>query len=82
MIVFPKNIVNVVLRTIGGEGNGTPLQCSYLENPMDGGAWWAAVYAVAQIRSRLKRLSSSSSNDRSWVPAHSLLAGVQEVQWP
>ena len=44
-----------------GEGNGNPLQCSCLENPRDGGAWWAAVYGVAQIRTRLKRLSSSSS---------------------
>ena len=44
-----------------GEGNGTPLQCSCLENPRDGGAWWAAVYEVAQSRTRLKRLSSSSS---------------------
>ena len=46
-----------------GEGNGNPLQCSCLENPRDGGAWWAAVYGVAQSRTRLKRLSSSSSND-------------------
>ena len=37
-----------------GEGNGNPLQCSYLENPRDGGAWWAAVYGVAQSRTRLK----------------------------
>ena len=44
-----------------GEGNGNPLQCSYLENPRDGGAWWAAVYGVTQSRTRLKRLSSSSS---------------------
>ena len=44
-----------------GEGNGNPLQCSSLENPRDGGAWWAAVYAVTQSRTRLKRLSSSSS---------------------
>ena len=42
-----------------GEGNGNPLQCSCLENPRDGGAWWAAVYGVAQSRIRLKRLSSS-----------------------
>ena len=41
-----------------GEGNGTPLQCSCLENPRDGGAWWAAVYGVAQSRTWLKRLSS------------------------
>ena len=43
-----------------GEGNGNPLQCSCLENPKDGGAWWAAVYEVAQSRTQLKRLSSSS----------------------
>jgi len=43
-----------------GEGNGNPLQYSCLENPRDGGAWWAAVYGVAQSRT-LKRLSSSSS---------------------
>ena len=45
-----------------GEGNGNPLQCSCLENPRDGGAWGAAVYGVAQSRTRLKRLSSSSSS--------------------
>ena len=45
-----------------GEGNGNPLQCSCLENPRDGGAWWAAVYGVAQSRTWLKRLSSSSSS--------------------
>ena len=44
-----------------GEGNGNPLQCSCLENPRDGGAWWAAVYGVAQSRTRLKWLSSSST---------------------
>ena len=45
-----------------GEGNGNPLQCSCLENPRDGGAWWAAVSGVAQSQTRLKWLSSSSSN--------------------
>ena len=57
-----------------GEGNGNPLQCSCLENPRDGGACWAAVYGVAQSRTRLKRLSSSnnggainsSSHHTSW----------------
>ena len=44
-----------------GEGDGTPLQCSCLENPRDGGAWWAAVYGVAEGRTRLTRRSSSSS---------------------
>ena len=47
-----------------GEGNGTLLQCSCLENPRDGGAWWAAICRVAQSRTRLKRLSSSSSSSR------------------
>ena len=45
-----------------GEGNGNPLQCCCLENPRDGGAWWAAGYGVAQSRTRLKRLSSSSKS--------------------
>ena len=45
-----------------GEGNGNPLQCSCLENPRDGGAWWAAVSGVTQSQTRLKRLSSSSSS--------------------
>ena len=50
-----------------GEGNGNPLQCSCLENPRDGGAWWAAVYGVTQSWTRLKRLSSSSSILHSWI---------------
>ena len=45
-----------------GEGNGNPLQCSCLENPRDGEAWWASVYGVAQSRTRLKWLSSSSND--------------------
>ena len=45
-----------------GEGNGNLLQCSCLENPRDGEAWWAAVSGVTQIWTRLNRLSSSSSN--------------------
>ena len=44
-----------------GEGNGNPLQCSCLENPRDRGAWWAAIYGVAQSPTQLKRLSRSSS---------------------
>ena len=48
-----------------GEGNGNPLQCSCLENPRDRGAWWAAVYGVAQSRTRLKWLSSSSNSSSS-----------------
>ena len=45
-----------------GEGNGNPFQCSCLENPRDGGAWWAAVYGVAQSWTRLKWLSSTNSS--------------------
>ena len=48
-----------------GERNGNPLQCSCLESPRDGGAWWAAVYGVTQGRTRLPRLSSSSSSSLS-----------------
>ena len=51
------------LNMLFGEGNGTPLQYSCLENPRDRGAWWAAVYGVAQSRTRLKRLTSSSSSN-------------------
>ena len=53
-----------------GEGNGHPLQCSCLEKPRDGGAGWAAVSGVTQSRTRLKRLSSSSSSRylrRNWT---------------
>ena len=46
-----------------GEGNGDPLQCSCLENPRDGRAWWAAIYGVTQSRTWLKWLSSSSIAD-------------------
>ena len=54
-----------------GEGNGNLLQCSCLENPRDGGAWWAAIYGVAQSQTRLKRLSSSSSIECSTFTASS-----------
>ena len=45
-----------------GEGNGNPIQCPCLENPRDGGAWWASIYGVAQSWTWLKQLSSSSSS--------------------
>ena len=67
-----------------GEGNGNALQCSCLENPRDGEAWWAAVYGVAQNRTLLKRLSSSSSRigraskgEKTKIPGSCL--GVAEV---
>ena len=56
-----------------GEGNGNPLQCSCLENPRDGRAWWAAVSGVAQSRTRLKRLSSSSKSNHVWEDGAPLL---------
>ena len=42
-----------------GEGNGNPLQCSHLEDPRDGGAWWAAIYGVTQSRTRLSDFTST-----------------------
>ena len=51
-------LINISIR----EGNGNPLQYSCLENPRDGGAWWAAIYRVTQSRTQLKRLSISISN--------------------
>ena len=73
-----------------GEGNGNPFQCSCLENPRDGGAWWAAIYGVAQSQTRLKRLSSSSSicvrhclrstaNVRVCVLSHSVVSDSDTV---
>ena len=50
-----------------GEGNGSPLQCSCLENPRDGGAWWAAVYGVSQSQTQLKQFGSSSSSPSDWI---------------
>ena len=61
-----------------GEGNGNPLRCSCLENPRDGGAWWAAVYGIAQSRTRLKRHSSSSSS-RKQRASH--VAQLVEFTW-
>ena len=60
-----------------GEGNGNPLQCSWLENPRDGGAWWAAIYGVAQSRTWLKWCSSSSRE--AW---HAVVYGVaKQSNW-
>ena len=50
-----------------GEGNGTPLQYSCLENPMDGGAWWAAVHGVAKSRTRLSNFTFMHWR-RKWQP--------------
>ena len=61
-----------------GEGNGNPLQCSCLENPRGGGAWWAAVYGVTQSRTRLKRLRSSSSSSSRYADDTTLMAESEE----
>ena len=58
-----------------GEGNGNPLQCSCLENPRDGGAWWAAVYGVTQSQTWLKWLSSSSKEMSVGAPTSSMGPG-------
>ena len=82
--VFPTRVITwVCLFKAIGEGNGNPLQCSCLENPRAGRAWWAAVSGVTQSWTRLKRLSSSTQGygfssshvwmweldcEESWVP--------------
>ena len=64
-----------------GEGNGNPLQCSCLENPRDGGAWWAAVYGVAQSQTRLKRLSSSSNSVYASIPIPQFMVPSSFPSW-
>ena len=60
----PALLYSLFLKGGSREGSGNPLQCSCLENPRDGAAWWAAVYGITQSRTRLKWLSSSSSKRR------------------
>ena len=74
---FLKNTLSSI-----GEGNGNPLQCSCLENPRDGGAWWAAVYGVAQSWTRLKRLSSSSIININAFYFLSLLFHYSTISFP
>ena len=63
-----------------GEGNGNPLQYSCLENPSDRGAWWAAVYGVAQCRTRLKQLSSGSNTCMNYfVYVHSISLSITTI---
>ena len=74
-----------------GEGNGNPLQCSCLENPRDGEAWWAAISVVAQSRTRLKQISSSSNQccmhacmlscfSMDWSPPGSSVHGILQAR--
>ena len=64
-----------------GEGNGNPLQCSCLENPRDGGAWWAAVYGVTQSRTRMKWLSSSSIYMHTLGKSETAGTGYSSKMW-
>ena len=65
-----------------GEGNGNSLQCSCLEDPRDGGAWWASIYGVAQSWTQLKRLSGSSSMEASYWNNQSRIEECQSPEWP
>ena len=61
------------------EGNGTPLPCSCLENPMDGGAWWAAVHGVAKSRTRLSDFTFTFMHwRRKWQPTPVFLPGESQ----
>ena len=64
-----------------GEGNGNPLQCSCLENPRDGGAWWAAVYGVAQSWTRLKQLSKQPSFFKTTWRASGIISPRSQGSW-
>ena len=68
--------------SIHGDGNGIPLQDSCLENPVDGGAWWAAVHRVKQIQTQLKRLSMHACMHlrRKWQPTLVSLPGESHGQ--
>ena len=64
-----------------GEGNGTPLQYSCLENPMDGGAWWAAVHGIAKSRTRLRDFTLTfhfHAWRRKWQPTPVFLPGESQ----
>ena len=65
--------------TNNGEGNGTPLQCSCLENPKDGGAWWAAVHGVVKSRTRLSDFTFTHWR-RKWQPTPVFLPGESQ-EW-
>ena len=75
--IMNKNFCSSV--DIRGEGNGNPLQCSCLENPRDGGAWWAAVYVVTRSRTRLKWLSIRSSSGHMGIHKYMSLPKGQKM---
>ena len=68
-------------RRPGGEGDGTPLQYSCLENPMDGGSWWAAVHGVAESRTRLSNFTLTfhfHALEKEWQPTPVFLPGESQ----
>ena len=69
--------IKVDLELFSGEGNGTPLQYSCLENPIDGGAWWAAVHGVEKSRTRLSNLTFMHWR-RKWQPTPVFLPGESQ----
>ena len=75
---FIKINLNLTI-TLHGEGNGTPLQYSCLENAMDGGAWWAAVHGVAKSRTRLSDFTFTHWR-RKWQPTPVFLPGESQGQ--
>ena len=70
--------VNICLLGPYGEGGGTPLQCSCLENPMDGGAWWAAVHGVANSRTQLSNFTFTFHFD---VLEKEMVTGSSVLAW-
>ena len=80
---FKDSIMNMKVKvnhfSCIGEGNGNPHQCSCLENPRDGGAWWAAIYGVTQSQTRLKRLSRSSIMNMTEMSL--VILGLRETKY-
>src|SRR5574337_1256279 len=76
---MPIKYNNDLLWGKSGEGNGTPLQYSCLENPMDGGAWWAAVHGVTTSRTRLSDFTFTFMHwRRKWQPTPEFLPGESQ----
>ena len=76
-----RNRIRVMF--VSGEGNGTPLQYSRLENPMDGGAWWAAVHGVAKSQTRLSDFTFTfhfHALEKEMAPHSSVLPGESQGQ--
>ena len=75
------NYKDLLYTVYHGEGNGTPLQYSCLENPMDGGAWWAAVHGVAKSQTRLSDFTFTFMHwRRQWQPTPAFLPGESHGQ--